>query len=197
MKIQTISDTHNNHESFKIYDSDIIIHAGDFCERGDRGESLDFLQWFANLNIKHKVLVPGNHETWIEKNLGEFEDSCKSMGVHLLIGEKTIDSIKFWGSPFTLDCGYGWAWNVGPTEIAHYWDEIPDDTNVVICHQPCYGILDEVNGVHTGCKSLTKKIQEIKPSLFVCGHIHQSRGKINIDGVTYINTATVTSFHEL
>ena len=45
--------------------------------------------------------------------------------------------------------------------------------------------------VQLGCELLTKKTQEIKPKIHVCGHIHTGRGLVEVNGVLYINAAVL------
>ncbi|MGC8850452.1 MAG: metallophosphoesterase family protein, partial [Candidatus Bathyarchaeia archaeon] len=60
---------------------------------------------------------------------------------------------------------------------------------VVVSHSPPYGgRLDlTARGVHAGCKALRRFMEEAKPSLVVCGHIHEARGLEELSGVTVVN----------
>ena len=46
MKIVAFSDTHNLHRQTQIPEGDILIHAGDFTDRGTLDEVHDFLDYF-------------------------------------------------------------------------------------------------------------------------------------------------------
>ncbi len=57
--------------------------------------------------------------------------------------------------------------------------------DILLCHQPPYGILDKVNsnkapkhwlGKHAGSKTVLKYIKQKKPKYIFCGHIHEGRG---------------------
>jgi len=222
MRIQTISDTHNNHGLYNLAPCDVIVHAGDFSVKGTQEEAEEFLDWFGHLPYTHRILVPGNHDVYAERNLDAFRKACDELDITLLIDESiVIDGVKFWGSPVTCRFGYGWAWNRDRSKtkaidrlyrgvedakyIGDHWDLIPDDVDVVVCHQPPFEILDGIPVVmagtpiisNVGCPLLREKIAEVKPKLFVCGHIHQDNGTKLIDGVKYINTATTIHIHEL
>src|SRR3989344_6011937 len=57
--------------------------------------------------------------------------------------------------------------------------------DVLICHQPPYGILDKVNslfapknwnGGHAGSKVILDYIKKYQPEYVFCGHIHEGKG---------------------
>ena len=69
-------------------------------------------------------------------------------------------------------------------------------TDVIVCHGMPYGILDEcpdINDssklVHVGCEELLKAVYRIKPKLFIGGHLHEGHGRLDKDGMTFINAA--------
>mgnify|MGYP003480281422 CR=1 FL=1 len=51
---------------------DIVIHSGDESNYKDQyqnePEFRDFILWFANLKIKHKVFIAGNHSSFVFHN---------------------------------------------------------------------------------------------------------------------------------
>jgi len=73
------------------------------------------------------------------------------------------------------------------------WDLISKNVDVLITHGPAFGLLDKIHsGENTGCENLLAKIEEIKPKVHICGHIHESYGKIKCQGIEFIN-ASVTN----
>ena len=62
MRIVCMADTHQFHDELTVPAGDLLVHAGDFCRRGDLGECQRFADWWNYLPHRHKVLVPGNHE---------------------------------------------------------------------------------------------------------------------------------------
>lgn len=181
-KIVAISDSHGSHWDIKVPDGDILVHAGDFSSHGRLPDTLDFLKWFNTHPHKHKIFIAGNHDWLMEQDPNfyriikmEFpyltylqDESCEAMG------------LKFFGSPQTPRF-YNWAFNRDRgEEIKRYWDNIPDDTDVLITHGPPYGICDEAYRVgfniteHTGCKDLLDATLRIAPKLHLFGHIHLS-----------------------
>ena len=49
---------------------------------------------------------------------------------------------------------------------------IPDDIDILLTHGPAYDILDKCP-YPVGCELIRKKILEIKPRFYICGHIHK------------------------
>ncbi len=71
--------------------------------------------------------------------------------------------------------------------------------DILVCHQPPYGVLDLVsnpavpkswNGKHAGSKPILNYIKKYQPRYVICGHIHEAKGKTKIGKTTVINTAT-------
>ena len=57
MRILHLSDTHSQHRQLKnLPKADLIIHSGDASENGTESEILDFLDWFCDLDYRHKIL---------------------------------------------------------------------------------------------------------------------------------------------
>ena len=196
MKIVAISDTHNRHKKLEIPECDLLIHAGDFTSFGYKHEIEDFAKWINKQSAKNVVIVPGNHELYFENGLPLskewIKDNCPN--AHLLIEESVeIEGIKIYGSPIT-PWFHDWAWNRHPQQITKHWNNIPEDTKILITHSPPYGILDETTYANgdpkpgfLGCPQLLKRVQEIKPDLHFFGHIHAGYGEKHIDGTSYYN----------
>ena len=61
--------------------------------------------------------------------------------------------------------------------------------DILVCHQPPYGILDKVNfpgvpkgwkGKHAGSKVILDYVRKFQPRYVFCGHIHEGEGKKKI-----------------
>ncbi len=173
-----ISDTHGLHGSLQIPECDILLHSGDFTNSGDFFEARDFQQWFAAQRATHKVLIAGNHDgDWVEKNLKEFESSCRHHGITFLHNSGTvIEDLKIWGSPNTPTF-FDWAYMLPEDELTEIWDLIPRDTDILMTHGPAFGTLDTTarNGC-AGSQTLHVAVETIEPLIHLCGHIHEARG---------------------
>lgn len=218
MKLVAISDTHGMHEKLTIPECDILIHAGDESpSRGSEAEIRQFARWFNRQSANHKIWVPGNHSVGFQaqypSSLKWFKDECP--GGHALVHESLqLEGLNFFGSPWTPVYGDDWAYNAGRTitEAAFYrkpfigdlWAQVPRDINVLITHGPAYDILDEVFQVSgdsynpprsVGCVELRKLIEEIRPDIHICGHVHSGHGQKHIDGISFYNVAICDEMH--
>jgi len=204
MRIVSISDTHGKHKKLvDIPDGDIIIHAGDVCNRGTMPELKDFVDWFTTLPHKHKIFIPGNHDriceaapqrskTIIPRNINYLNDS----GIE-------ISGLKIWGSPIS-PYFFNWAFNrFRGDDIKKHWDIIPRDTDILIVHGPPYGFGDKVVSPNlnedpcVGCKDLAAAIEIIKPKLVVAGHIHEGYSVLKKEKTTYVNASVLDERYTL
>ena len=51
MQITIISDTHGLHHQLRLPGGDLLIHAGDVCNRGTQQEAANFIDWFEIINL--------------------------------------------------------------------------------------------------------------------------------------------------
>ncbi|MBE7640755.1 metallophosphoesterase [Salegentibacter sp. BLCTC] len=191
MKLICISDTHNKHEQISIPDGDILIHAGDITEGGTEREVRNFLEWFASQPHKHKIFIAGNHDFYFEKASDkEIKEIIPKNVSYLKDNTVSINNIKFWGSPITPGDGT-WAFNNKQTQsINKHWEQIPEDTQILITHTPPYKIKDILkNGQHAGCASLLKILQKRQIKIHIFGHVHDSYGVTSITGTKFINAS--------
>lgn len=206
--IVCISDTHTYHKRVTVPEGDILVHAGDFCGRGDPLEVGHFLDWMESLPHETKIVVPGNHDICVADD-PQVRIQFEYSGIHLLIDESvTVAGLKFYGVPWTPDffpdtwsfqhCQAGCT----PEEI---WAKVPEDTDILVSHGPPYGCGDQITPIfsqHLGSKPMRDRIEELKGSLryVVCGHIHGSYGRQCTDstdpnGVEVINASINTEHY--
>jgi Icc-related predicted phosphoesterase len=187
-KLILLSDTHTKHLGTEIPDGDILIHAGDFSNIGERYDVEDFFEWLHSLtNVKHKVFIAGNHDKSFDSKYGgkkewllKLIEEGKKNNIHYLEDSMiTIEGIRIYGMPWT-PWFYGdyWAFNLKSEEMAEKVDLIPN-CDVLVTHGPPKYILDKVKSdkIHVGCEHLTNKIKLMQPTLSVFGHIHEGHGK--------------------
>lgn len=199
MKITTISDTHGMHHQIHLPGGDVLIHAGDVCNRGTAIEALDFMNWFSNQHYTYKIFIAGNHDFYFENEQNTTIKSLLPESVYYLNDSGiTIEGISFWGSPITPEF-HNMAYNrKRGVDIAKHWDLIPSDTDVLITHGPAYGILDTTfQNLQVGCTDLLKKIEKTNPQYHIFGHIHEGYGLTKREGTTFINTSSVDFHYKL
>ncbi len=193
MKFVAISDSHGQHRNLKLPKGDVIIHAGDISRRGKEDEIKDFLDWFSQLDYEHKIFIAGNHDFFFERNSEKHITTIVPPNViYLCDSGTTINGIKIWGSPVT-PWFYDWAFNRHRGELINrHWELIPSDTDILITHGPAFGLLDHTTrGQNVGCEDLLNKVNEVRPKVHICGHIHEAYGELDSSGVKFIN-ASVT-----
>jgi predicted phosphohydrolase len=72
LRLVLLSDTHQLHRQVEVPDGDILIHAGDFTMFAESMEAVvDFNDWLGELPHRYKIVVPGNHEYFLEADPSE------------------------------------------------------------------------------------------------------------------------------
>ena len=70
------------------------------------------------------------------------------------------------------------------------------EVDILICHQPPYGVLDQVNfptapshwqGKHAGSPVILDHIKKKQPKYVFCGHIHEGAGSKKLGKTTIVN----------
>ncbi len=83
---------------------------------------------------------------------------------------------KVFGSPYSPARGC-WAFGYPPNKASDLWDRIPLDTDVVVTHTPPKYHCDESRDRDAaGCEILRQTLWRVRPSLAICGHVHEGRG---------------------
>ena len=202
MTITFISDTHNKHKQIQdLPGGDLLIHAGDISSMGHKHEIQQFCKWFDSLtNYSAVVFIAGNHDFGFEERPEETMEIVNSykwitylQDNHLSFGPDMETLVKIYGSPWQPEF-HNWAFNLPKNglELDQKWNDIPEDTDILITHGPAHGYLDTVVGRYEnlGCELLVNRIKKIKPKIHVCGHIHTGRGYV-FDGDTHFINASV------
>jgi Icc-related predicted phosphoesterase len=189
IRLVLISDTHELHRELDVPDGDVLIHAGDFTMFSQSHRAIDdFNDWLGELPHHHKVVVPGNHEFFLEA-----DPSRRSLlrNATVLINEGVaIEGLRIWGSPVTPL--YGGAFGLSSADDrGRLYARIPQETDLLITHGPPYGILDAAPGAgfHAGDRELLDAVRWLRPRLHVFGHIHGAYGLSRTDDTTFVNAA--------
>ena len=176
MKILAFSDLHRDLDQAATLvemsaDADVVIGAGDFASVHEGlGETIDAL---ASIE-RPTILVPGNNET--EAALREAAASWEAATV--LHGEtSTIDGAEFFGLGAGIPVTpWDWSFDLDDGAAAAMLGDCPEGA-VLVLHSPPQGHCDtNSGGDHFGSRALFEGIEEKRPRLAVCGHIHESWG---------------------
>lgn len=184
MKILAFVDTHGNKTAFnkiveKSKQADILVCAGDISNWGEHLEELILILKKAN---KELLIIPGNHETaeQIKKLHKKFE-----FVIPIHEGSYKLKDYLFFGYG---EGGFSKEEPVLKRIIPKFKKTIKDSKVILVTHAPPYGTkLDFLIGSnHTGCKTITDFIKDIKPKLAICGHLHENFNKKDIINKTLI-----------
>ncbi len=178
MKYIAISDTHGCHRQLNLPKGDVLLHAGDVCNQGNREQVADFLVWMSELDFEHKILVRGNHDFDLIKKVSLLDIEMPKGILQLDHSGIEINGNLIWGVPFPKD----WKNKT--------WENIPKETQILITHQPPYSILDLTpTFTSRGEKGLLEKVKHVQPKVHLFGHIHASYGKKEIDNTLFLNAS--------
>lgn len=192
MKLVCIGDTHNKHRELLLPEGDVLIHTGDCTDAGTWRETRDFLSWYSEQPHPNKILIAGNHDYYFEgKSEKEIADFLPENIQYLYRSGTELEGIKFWGSPHTPGSGR-WAFQYPRGSSQHHWEEIPENTDVLLTHSPPYGIMDRLpDKTQIGCEALRKRVDQIRPKLHLFGHIHDSYGQERMQETRFYNCSNL------
>lgn len=189
MKIALFSDTHALHGNITIPNADILIFAGDMTHCRTARDVSDFNNFLGGLPHKHKIVVGGNHDHRLARDLQKAK-LLFTEAVYLLDEFVVISGITIYGAPwqplFNDHACDAFALPRGKALKAK-WDMIPPGVDILVTHTPPAGILDQDGPVSHGCSDLTAAVAALKPKYHVFGHIHSRHGMIKYGPTCYIN----------
>jgi Icc-related predicted phosphoesterase len=152
-------------------DADLVIGAGDFASVHEGLE--ETIAALAPIEAP-TVLVPGNNET---------ADALRAVAAGwaaatVLHGAgTTIEGTEFFGLGAGIPVTpWEWSFDLDEKEAAAMLAPCPENA-VLVLHSPPRGHCDAAaDGTSFGSPALLRAIEEKRPRLAVCGHIHESWG---------------------
>lgn len=198
MDLVFFGDTHELHREVNIPAGDVLICTGDFTMFSKSLRAIqDFDEWLGEQPHRYKLIVPGNHEFFLE---ADSQRRSLLSNAQVLIDEAvTIEGLCFYGSPMTPL--YGGAFGKSSSsERSQHWSKIHDDTHILVTHGPPHGILDLSPGQldRMGDPELLSRIRELRSlRLHAFGHVHGAYGLVENDGITFANVALMGHLGEL
>jgi Icc-related predicted phosphoesterase len=152
-------------------EADVVIGAGDFASIHEGlVETIDALAAIETPS----VLVPGNNET--EDALREAASGWSAATV--LHGDGTaIDGVEFYGLGAGIPVTpWDWSFDLDDESATEKLAGCPEGV-VLVLHSPPKGHCDSNGGGdHFGSPALLQAVEDKRPRLAVCGHIHESWG---------------------
>lgn len=176
MRILAFSDLHRDLEQGARLvemsrEADAVIGAGDFASVHEGlEETIDAL---AGIEAP-TVLVPGNNET-----VDSLRSATDSWGAATVLhGEgTTIEGTEFFGLGAGIPVTpWDWSFDLDDDAATEMLSPCPEGA-VLVLHSPPKDHCDAAgDGGNFGSPALLRAIEEKRPRLAVCGHIHESWG---------------------
>jgi len=188
MRIVAISDIHGHTGGLQALQSelaaaDLLIAAGDITHFGGAPEAAEVLDALLAL-APRTVAVTG---TCDPPAVGAY---LEERGVGLDGRLRELDGVAFFGLGGSLPCP-------GPTPNEYTEEDYERILNgatsalplVLVSHQPPYDTkLDMIStGLHVGSKSVRAFIEERRPAVCICGHIHEAYGVDRLGSTVIVN----------
>ena len=202
--ITCISDTHSKIPKVPT-SGELLIHAGDLTNSGTLNSIQQTIDWLKSLQkpwpgssdgYRYIVVIAGNHDSFFDERSRNAHDARTSKGVkgrkldwgkiiYLQHGYVTLTfpgdrKLKIYGAPQIPKCGgkeFAFQYERGQDA----WSKtVPDDTDILVTHNPPKWHLDIAQNGGLGCEHELKEVWRIKPTLHVFGHVHSGYGKEHV-----------------
>ena len=172
-------DEHSHSNDFLLPEADVLLHCGDFAASGSRktqraaARRLDeFLA--RQTHIPEKIVVQGNHDP--DSTAKVLFPSSKAIYVRSS-STITVNGVHFALEPFSRRMAYRNSRRQA-TSASNAASSFPK-CDILVSHEPPKHCLDlTYHGFSAGSFYLKDLVEraEHKPRLWLCGHIHESRG---------------------
>ena len=186
MRLLAFSDLHRDLDGAaslveRSRDAEVVIGAGDFASVHEGLE--ETIAALVAIETP-TILIPGNNET---------EDALRAAAsgwtaATVLHGETAeIDGVTFFGLGAGIPTTpWDWSFDLTEEEAAQRLSGCPREA-VLVVHSPPSGHCDSSSrGDHLGSTAIFAAIEDKRPPLAVCGHIHESWGERSSVGPTAI-----------
>jgi Icc-related predicted phosphoesterase len=186
VKLLAFSDLHTDVAQAQLLaersaEVDVVVGVGDFASvHAGLEEAIAALR---AIEVP-AVVVPGNNET--EDALRE---ACAGWEQAVVLhGQGTeIDGVPFFGLGAGIPTTpWDWSFDLTEEEAARALESCPEGC-VLAVHSPPRGHVDANGaGEHLGSEAVLRTIEEKRPRLALCGHVHESWGRESSIGATRV-----------
>lgn len=184
-------------EISKVPEGDVLVICGDVT-----GNSIyaitqlkDFNNWVDEIayenNYKGIWLCPGNHDELFDQDINLGQQLVPRVQV-LHHNYLEFEGLNIWFESYQPEF-MDWGFNRSDLCRKELFKDIPENTDILISHAPRYGILDKNKyGKSCGDKILGESIDQLKQLKYhIFGHIHDSYGTKQVNGITYVNCSVM------
>lgn len=175
MKLLALSDLHADEDLLDRLRAiaarnayDYVLFCGDLTTRGPVSYATEALSLFP----KNSFCIHGNMDTpdvieAMKKHRGYIHGKKAKLGEWNVVGMGGSNK-----TPFHTPS------EQSEEEIEATFEKAGvDKFSIVLCHPPPQGVFDSVGGTHVGSAAVRKMVEQKKPLLLLCGHIHEYEGK--------------------
>ena len=176
MKLLAVADIHGSQyrlnlvlKNIERFSPDLVIVCGDITQFGPGEIAKNFLD---QIPIE-TLALKGNIDTAdVDKGI----DESKATKIEM---KRVVKK----GIPFIGING------MDPNQLKDIKEKkLLDKSSVLVSHEPPFGFQDKIFlGKHGGIKELRELVDNYKPRLVLCGHIHENPGFTNIGKTTIVN----------
>jgi len=185
MRSIVISDIHAKMSTAELvnkaaerYDADNILILGDITNFGPVKVAVEYI---SSLNRKIYA-IPGNCDP------RDLPSAISKVATDLHGRTVTVDGIKIAGLGGSNPTIFNTPFELSEEEIFSSLDAICDDVTILMVHTPAFGHLDTIpSGLMVGSGSVRDIVKKYRPLAVLSGHVHEARGIMEQDGITYIN----------
>lgn len=192
LRILATTDFHGNIEAIRktaqkarLLDADVIIACGDITHFGTLKTARQLLTFLTEAHVPI-LFVPGNCDppTLADEKTETMESihgKCKQ-----------VDNINFIGIGGSSPSPFNTPFELQETQIATILKQVhkacpTNGSTVLVSHSPPRDTKVDVafTGEHVGSHSVREFVEKTRPSLLICGHIHEAKGVDKI-GTTFV-----------
>ena len=197
MRLLLLTDIHGHKEKLeKILSKeeyDAVLCAGDISDASEydnyKENLTEILETF-NKEGKLVKAIPGNMdpEEKCVKQLMDFR-----LNLHKKIASfEEFEAVGFGGGQTPFGTPFEPEGDEIKETLSTLYDRMKSDTKITVVHQPPKDTeLDITDGKHVGNQEVRELIEEKDFDLFLTGHVHESRGKDNLNNTLLVNPGPV------
>lgn len=220
MKIASISDLHGYLITYPstywkgLEDCEVLFICGDILPLNIQFDSVKsnewllkkFKPWAEALPVEKVFLTAGNHDAFFERHPEDVKALFPTFEkITYLPNEyaeylSTQDSklYRIFGTPYCHIFGM-WPFMRSEEVLKEKYSEIPEDLDILFCHDAPYGVSDVCyqfypwDKGHKGCPILRDAILEKKPKYCFHGHLHSTNHEEELLGDTKVYNTSILS----
>lgn len=193
MKLLALSDLHGDYSHVKSIrdkagDFDAVLIAGDLTDFGPDEKALELLAMFQ----KPVLAVPGNCDK--PSLLGILDKDENTINLHNSVHE--FQGLNFIGLGGSNPTPFNTPFELSEKKIGEYVGTLLSRLNgriILLSHAPPRNTADRLPHGNVGSEALARYLGRF--DLIVCGHIHEARGVVRVNGTQVVNPGMASKGH--